>query len=498
MGADYWVVASSCEYAPGLPVFHSRDLASWRQVGNVVTRRGRPDLRAVPSSLGLFAPTLRHDGRRFLLTSTVVGTGHFLVTAEDATGPWSDPVWLEGEGWDPSLTIDGPTTHLTWSTGHQILGTEIDPDTGRRTAPVRSLWRGTGGNAPEGPHLYHHDGRWYLVIAEGGTGAGHAVTVARASTPAGPFEPHPANPVLTHRGLDDPVQAVGHADLVEGPDGRWWAVVLGARPLGGHGYQLLGRETFLVPVRWAEGWPWFGMAGRVPPIVDLPAVPIETGYDDDFSGEWDPGWLFLRDPEPDFARRVTAPDGVSALVLHGTPDTLDAIGDVAFVGRRQRHHEEVVRVRVNHVPAGREEGGLAVRRDERHHYSLVLADAGGVRVARVVARIGDLRQTVAETPVPDGPVELAVRATARRGADPIGPPGRYRFSVRLAGGPDRELAALDGRYLSTEVAGGFTGVVIGVYATGAGRPAAAPLSVYHWHSGAADAPVATAGTDGSR
>ncbi|WP_172582250.1 glycoside hydrolase family 43 protein [Subtercola boreus] len=494
VGDDYFLVTSTNEYLPGLPIYTSTDLVSWRQLGNVVTRDSQLDLTTAPSSLGLFAPALRHHDGTFYLTSTLVGSGHFLMTAEDAAGPWSDPVWIAGSGWDPSLVFvsshgsaAGDRAFFHYSTGTSIRGFFVDLSTGTALSDEIELWVGTGGNAPEGPHLYRVGDFWYLVIAEGGTSAGHAVTVARSAALEGPYEAHPGNPVLTHRGLSSPIQAVGHADLVETSAGEWWAVVLGSRPLGGHGYQLLGRETFLVPVSWQgepdDQWPVFGTDKRVPLTTGFSGNPVSAAFADDFVADTlDPGWLFIRTAEPPFARV-----GDGELVLTPTASTLDDPETPAFVGRRQSTHGFFAQVEVRlgglalelggsavEAEAGRAvtadliapaAAGLAARRDERHHYHILLVARGGTRYVEVIARIGDLSQQVGSAPTAAPSVQLRIRAVPNRSTNPLEGSGLYEFAFReSARGEWRTLASLDSRYLSTEVAAGFTGTVIGMYA----------------------------------
>lgn len=236
VGDDYYLACSSFEYVPGVPLFHSRDLVHWRQIGNVLDRPAQLRLPwDTPSSAGIYAPTLRHhDGRFWLIVTNVSsGGGNLLVSATDPAGPWSDPVPLPGvPGIDPDLAWD--EDGACWVTVAGISQVRIDPYTGETIGEPRPLWSGTpGAKAPEAPHLHHVGDHWYLLIAEGGTERGHAVSVARGPAPTGPFEPCPANPVLTHRSTDDPVQNTGHADLVQAPDGTWWMVFLGVRPRGG-------------------------------------------------------------------------------------------------------------------------------------------------------------------------------------------------------------------------------------------------------------------------
>ncbi|MCK1822076.1 glycoside hydrolase family 43 protein [Streptomyces sp. XM83C] len=460
VGNDYYLACSSFEYFPGVPVFHSRDLVHWTQIGNVLDRPEQLRLPAsMPSSGGIYAPTLRyHDGRFWLIvTNTAEGAGNLIVTATDPAGPWSDPVWAPGvPGIDPDLAWDEDGT--CWCTVAGVSQLRIDPVSGKTYEEPRPIWSGApGAKAPEAPHLYRIGEFWYLLIAEGGTERGHAVSVARARTPDGPFEPCPANPVLTHRGTDHPVQNTGHADLVEGPDGSWWMLLLGVRPRGGTpGWHVLGRETFLAPVTWEDGWPVVG--GVAPDPASLPwplsPAPVEAARDDFDGAALRPYWISVRERP---AGHWSLDERPGWLTLRARGGSLDE-PDVIFTGRRQQHHTCRARTLVD---ASEGRGGLAVRLDERHHYEV---EVDGTRV-QVVARVGDLRSVVAERPLPDGPVVLGVRI-----AEPAGPhgpctgPDAVSLGYEDPDGAFTALASLDGRYLSTEVTGGFTGRVIGMYA----------------------------------
>ena len=461
VGDDYFLACSSFEYFPGVPVFHSRDLVHWAQIGNALQRPSQLKLPpTTPSSGGVYAPTLRHhDGRFWLIASVVApGGGTVVLTATDAAGPWSEPIPVPGvTGIDPDLAWDDEGT--CWCTYAGIHQVRIDPRTGRTFGGPRRLWSGgPGAQAPEAPHLYRVGGYWYLLIAEGGTERGHAVSIARGPAPDGPFEPCPANPIVTHRGTDQPIQNTGHADLVEAPDGTWWMVLLGVRPRGGTpGWHVLGRETFLAPVAWVDGWPVVGEIGPSMPAPPWPPRPVAaTAVREDFDADvLRPCWVSVRS-RPPASRSLT--DRPGWLTLRARGASLDD-ADVTFVGRRQQDLSCRVRALVD--PAdGR--GGLAVRLDEQHHYDIEAADGQ----VRVIARTGSLRPTVATRRTPDGPVRLRVDVLAPTPATwhPCEAPDTLCLGIEHDDGTFDVLAELDGRYLSTEVAGGFTGRVIGMYA----------------------------------
>ena len=270
VGEDYWLVTSTFSYFPGVPIFHSRDLVNWEQVGHVLDRPSQLDLDGVGHSAGIYAPTIRyHDGLFFMITTLVGKGGNFIVTATQPAGPWSDPHWLDdAPGIDPSLFFAEDGT--AWVTGtadapdaaywgdNEIWMRQLDLASMKLTGPRYGLWRGALKNAmwAEAPHLYHIGEWYYLMIAEGGTDYQHSVTIARSRTLTGPYEGNPSNPILTHRHLGKAatISNTGHADLVQTAAGDWWMVCLASRPYGGQ-FRNLGRETFLVPVLWEDAWP---------------------------------------------------------------------------------------------------------------------------------------------------------------------------------------------------------------------------------------------------
>jgi xylan 1,4-beta-xylosidase len=448
VGEDYYLVCSSFEYAPGVPIYRSTDLRSWQQLGSVLDRPSQLSVAGARTSGGIYAPTLRHhDGRFYLITTNVSDReGQLLVTAEDAAGPWSDPIWVpDALGIDPDLAWDSDgTCYLNWSAlgsaRHDgIVQAVLDPVTGALLSERRTLWQGTGGKFPESPHLYRIGEYWYLVIAEGGTERGHAVTIARSSSPAGPFEPSPQNPLLTARGTDLPVQNTGHADLVQRPDGRWAMVYLGVRPRGyTPQWHVLGRETFACELAWNDGWP--AVAGPIEPAAAVPFVERLAG--------------------PDLPLSWMAPGRFPGEILHAVNGgwRLSAAGDErTFVGRRQQHLAMRVQASVS-ATAGI--GGLELRIDPRHAVSLEVAEG---RV-RAVARIGAVQATLGElTAGPDVVLELRTEPAAQHMASgvEVGPDEVIAGVVQ----PDgfREIGRIDGRYLSTEVAGGFTGRMVGMF-----------------------------------
>jgi xylan 1,4-beta-xylosidase len=476
VGRDYYLVTSSFEYFPGVPIFHSRDLVQWRQLGHCLNRQKQLPLAKAGASGGVFAPTLRHYNGVFYMTTTNVSSGgNFVVTATSPEGPWSDPIPVAQQGIDPSLFFDedGSVIYSTSSGG--ALQSRIDISSGKLLSEPKIVWAGTGGKYPEGPHLYRRSGWYYLLMAEGGTEYGHMVTMARSRSAWGPFEPCARNPLLTHRSYDSPIQGIGHADLVETADDVWFAVFLGVRPNGYPPCYHLGRETFLSPVRWADdGFPLFGEQGRVALEMDT-SLPLERLRDaeprDDFtSTELALCWNYLRNPNPALYSLVERP---SYLRLRGSADGLDDIASPAWVGRRQCHFALEARTCLEFQPESeREEAGLVVRMNERHHYEIFVSRRAEMPSVVLRRRIGGLVAEVAchaLTPSDASRVVLGVDADREK----------LVFCYGRSENALQPLGEGETRYLSTEVAGGFTGVYFAMYASGNGAPCQRPAD-FDW------------------
>lgn len=461
VGHDFYLATSTFEYLPGIPIYHSTDFVTWTQIGNVATRIGQLDVERVPTAGGAWAPTIRYrDGVFHVVITDAFGRGTLHFSATDPAGPWSDGVVLDGvDGIDPDLAWDDAgTAYLTYSalgvnpelpTFMKHRGIEqvrLDLDSGRALEPARTLWSGVGGQFPEAPHLYEIGEYWYLVIAEGGTERGHAVSVARASTPTGPFEAAPGNPILTARGTSRPIQNTGHGDLVLGPDGQWLLVCLGVRPRSmTRAFSALGRETFVTTVEWVDGWP------TIEPVMLNPREGVVTYRDDFDAADLAPQWMSVR-RTPDSTSELRA----GSLVVRADGSTLSDLIP-AFVGRRQQHQTARARVLVD-ATAGA--GGIAVRYSERFHYSVAVGD--GRILARAV--IPGFEQSW-ELPFSGSVVELELNTVAPDPRDIAHVTSDLVELVAIVDGVRTVLAAPDGRYLSSEGAESFTGRVIGVFAT---------------------------------
>lgn len=447
VGEEYYLAHSSFEYTPGVPLRRSTDLVTWTLAGHAL--EGDPHLRGGDANAGggVYAPTLRHhDGRFWMITTNVSGAPGQLVTSAPAIeGPWAPSTLIAGvDGIDPDLCWDDDgVCRLTFSSNMAsapgIAQARVDLEAGRLLDEPRTVSRGSGLAYPEGPHVFRRGAHWYLLYAEGGTERGHAISVARASSPDGPFEPHPQNPIFSRRSTVFPVQNTGHADIVELADGSWAMVYLGVRPRGATPmFHVNGRETFLAGVDWEDDWP-----AVVPDRFRFP-VP-RTGFADEFDGPLDARWISPGLAPAEFAR----PTGAGVRILpaeapNGAPSLLAA-------------HTTDAHWRFAAHTTASDAAAVRVRMDERHWAEVALVD--GRAEARI--RIGELSHAVADArPLAGGSRGLIVES--RRAT--TGGPDDLVLAIADEDG-ERELARWDGRYLSTEVAGGFVGRTVGIRAT---------------------------------
>ncbi|MGC5224979.1 family 43 glycosylhydrolase [Micromonospora sp. DT81.3] len=464
----YYLVTSSFEYMPGLPVYRSTDFVSWEHIGNIAERMSQSGVAETPSGMGIWAPTIRHRDGVFYVIVVIAASprGCVVFTASDPAGPWSEGTPIPSvDGIDPDLAWDDAGNAYVTYSAYRMAGEEpgrhdgieqfrVDLTTGEALESPRPLWSGTGLQFPEAPHLYRRGAFWYLLIAEGGTERGHAVSIARGASIEGPFSGGPANPLLRAAGTSSPVQNTGHADLVEGPDGTDVFVALGVRPLGtGLSFSPLGRETFATPVEWVDGWP----------VV----APIELAPHDGVCAERfglssaaelaDPGWLAVGQLVGDVAAVI---DG--CLAMSGPGVSLDARRP-AFIGRRQRHLDSDTSIRVRPRDGI---GGLGLRYNERFHITATARSSTAERtLVTVVAALPGIRQSFHED-VPGDEVMLRISTRRPRRFMPNDGAGGDRIVITAVGtdGRDVVVAELDGRFWSAETAASFTGRVIGPFA----------------------------------
>ncbi|MEM0265317.1 MAG: glycoside hydrolase family 43 protein, partial [Candidatus Methanomethylicia archaeon] len=471
---EYFLVTSSFEYFPGVPIFHSRDLINWDLIGYCLTRDSQLNLAKAPSSGGIFAPTIRyHNGVFYMITTNINHGGIFYVKTEDPYRGWSDPVYININGYDPSLYFeeDG-TVLLTYSDGRKIMQVEINLENGKLKSDPKAIWNGTGGQAPEGPHLYKIKDYYYLLIAEGGTGYGHMVTIARSKSPWGPFESCYRNPILTHRSLDNPIQCVGHADLFQAHDGSWWIVCLGTRPFGYPPKSNLGRETFLAPVSWDyDGWPIIGNNGKIELEMEAPSFyqgeRIWGRIFDDFNNDkLNLYWNFRRNPDIEL---YSLNYRKGYLTLRCGETTLDDESKLAFIGIRQEDFNCEVRTKVEFDPkSDNEEAGLTIFLSENFHYDIAISTRDGKKCIVFKRNIASLKDERILNIEKDKPVILGIKANQK-----------YYYFYFDIDGNKTNIGKGETFLLTTEVGGKFTGNYFGLYATGNGKRTLTP-AYFDW------------------
>ena len=488
VGEDYYLINSTFAYFPGIPVFHSRDLVHWTQIGHVIDRPTQLNYDGLGVSRGIFAPAISHHAGIFYVVCTMVdGGGNFLVTATNPAGPWSDPVWYDFEGIDPSLFFDndgrawlvnnGAPEGKPLYEGHRAIWIqEFEPTTRKLVGPRAVLVNGGVDLAKkpiwiEGPHLFKRGGWYYLSCAEGGTEYFHSQVIFRSKSPTGPFAPWDKNPILTQRDLagDVPqaVIATGHADMVIGPDSSWWSVFLGCRPYAGKFYNT-GRETFMLPVTWTDdGWPQILPPGvRVPYVIPSPRVgrvvpeappdlqPFTGNFTwrDEFAGSvLSPEWVMLRQPHENWWKLAGG-----RLELTPRSAALSGLNNPTFLGRRLQHARFSATTRLAVPAAAGVSAGLVVFQNETHHYFLgVRRTVEGVRV--FVEKWNGPQAEESASTIAAGVVSVELRVTGEDQDCTFAfatEPGHW---IGLGGKADASV-------LSTQIGGGFVGAMVGLHA----------------------------------
>ena len=495
VGDDYFVATSTFEWFPGVQIHHSRDLVHWRLLTRPLRRPSQLNMLGDPDSCGVWAPDLTHAGGRFYLVytdvkrygrTTVAGASgaslrdfhNYLVTSTDIDGDWSDPVYLNSSGFDPSLfhDDDGKTYLLNMLWDHRpgqnrfagIVLQEFSPAEQRLIGERRVIFSGTRLGLTEGPHVYKRDGYYHLITAEGGTSWGHAVTMARAPRIAGPYELHPDVHVLTARHRPDAVlQRAGHADLVDTPDGSTYMVYLCGRPLPNRGRCTLGRETAIQKMVWGDdGW-LRTVAGDGLPTVEsdaprstaqvAPSAPARENFD---GAPLPIDFQWLRSPWPDELFSLTERPGF--LRLYGR-ETVGSLFKQALVARRQQSHCYRASTRIEFEPRHFQQmaGLICYYNSAKFHYLYISTDDAAGRHVRVMSALPDQPQTDAFTPPFPIPSNVAVELRVEIDYE------RLHFAYRV-GGADwtRIPQQFDASILSDEATApglpNFTGAFVGM------------------------------------
>ncbi|WP_099466650.1 glycoside hydrolase family 43 protein [Konateibacter massiliensis] len=508
---DFYIVNSSFSYFPGIPIFHSRDLVNWRQLGHVLDRKSQLPLNYKMISGGIFAPTIRyHQGIYYVITTNMsMGCVNFVVTADNPAGPWSEMHIIEGaDGIDPSLFFDEDgSCYYTGTTRFEENGeskqgiwcSRIDIGSFKLVGERKIIGAGAqiDAHSPEGPHIYKKDGWYYLMIAEGGTEHYHAVTISRSKEIFGPYENYQGNPILTHRhlGKNYPICNVGHGDLVELKDNSWYMVLLGSRLMDGY-HKILGRETFLVPVTWEDGWPVIA-GGKVEGEYPKPKLSeykmtgegcqiFEDCRLDNFDKEnLGAEWNYLGTPyeeivklEGGFLKLKLIKNSLVPWEYHNTKaDVFKRIQAgieekecAAFVGRRQQHMQFEAETALHFTPVEEEKAGIVILQNDANQVRLEVArdeeQKMVIRCVKVISHIdGEGVQHFKEEVLGEEAVKETVEETEAFTLGMIGKGTKYSFYRKNQSGSRMMIAEeVDCGFLGSETAGGFVGAYIGMFA----------------------------------
>lgn len=473
VGDDYYLTTSSFTWFPGIPVYHSRDLVNWELIGHAIDRPGMVDMKGLNDNDGTWAATIRyHEGTFYIITTASKSGGNFYVTATSPQGPWSDPVWLkDAHGIDPSLFFDDDGkcyyTGNRWDFKHSWTGQcavwvqELDLKQGKLVGERKIIAYGHANNAKfaEGPHIYKVNGQYLLLMAEGGSGSNHAITAHHAKNIFGPYVADQINPVLSHRhlGKNFPITNIGHADLVDTPDGNWYAVVLGNRMVDG--MSTLGRETFLCRVDFENGSPIFNAGyGQVRQSMERPQLPWSPVRQADDREEFDSdqlplGWYGVRIPDSPFyslsggklclrlRQQVIDSLDCASMLIRKIPDIrFSATASLSFKAKSKD-----------------EQAGIVLYRTANGYLALMKGKTG----LSLIRKRKGIREIVAQTAYTQTDVFLRIAVDGSK--------ARFSYSGdnttwnELGEAQSMDAVADDGKYNK------FNGTGIGVYATANGK-----------------------------
>jgi alpha-N-arabinofuranosidase len=491
-GDDYFMVTSSFVMFPGVPIFHSKDLVNWKQIGHVLDRKSQLKVHSAGISEGIYAPAIRYneynDTFYMITTQFAEGIDNMVVKTKDPFKGWSEVIELDFGGIDPSLFFDddgkayvihndAPNRGEALYEGHRVIkiwdydlekdqvvpGTDKIIVDGGVDITQEPIWI-------EAPHIYKRDGKYYLMCAEGGTSDWHSEVIFISDNPRGPYKPADNNPILSQRYLDNDrenrVEWVGHADMVLGPDGKHYGVFLGIRP-NEKDMVNTGRETFILPVDWSGDFPVFqnGLIPMEPKLTMPEGVVNRTGKDgffengnftftDNFTtAELDYRWIGVRGPREDFISV-----GKEGLQIKPFATDIKAKRPISTLFQRQQHKNFTSTVKMSYVPSSENDlAGVVCYQSESFNYVFGITKKDN-EFYLLLERTERGRSQILESTKIDitKPIELQVSAEG----------DNYMFNYSTDGVNFTNLGGtVSGDILSTNVAGGFTGNLVGLYAT---------------------------------
>ncbi|MBJ2127265.1 glycoside hydrolase family 43 protein [Flavobacterium sp. IB48] len=493
VGNKFYLVNSSFSYFPGLPIFESEDLVNWKQIGHVIDRKEQANF-TLAISKGMYAPTIRcHDGTFYVVCTNVDAGGNFIVTAKNPAGPWSNPIWFPNiDGIDPDIFFDDngkvyithngpPPNNISVHGGHRaIYMFEYDIKNFKIIGEPKLVINGGTNMAEkpvwiEGPHIIKKDGFYYMICAQGGTEYRHTEVVFRSKNIFGPYESYEMNPILTQKNLDpnrkNQVTTTGHADFIQLPNGEWWSVFLGCRPYGDDLYNT-GRETFMLPVEWKNGWPEITGGNEPIPFIhkrpNLPlsresVLPMNGNFisDDEFdSDKLDFKWNFVRTPSEKWHELK---DG--KLFVKARKESIKELVNFSFIGRRQQHLQFDISTKVSFdLKGNKATAGLAAFQNEKNYLLL------GIRLNAENKQEIYLEKATNE--VNEGKSEIVRKQELLSSSKALffrieGEAQYFTFYYKTNQDDNWKVLAenVDASILSTKKAGGFVGTYLGMYAS---------------------------------
>ncbi|MGC4022580.1 MAG: glycoside hydrolase family 43 protein [Cyclobacteriaceae bacterium] len=490
-GNDYYLINSTFAYFPGLPIYKSSDLVNWKQIGHVLDRPSQLPLQGAWVSGGLYAPTIRYNNGTFYVVCTLIERGNFIVTTKNPEDGWSEPVYLpEIKGIDPSLFFDddgkayivhnssAPNNQPLYEGHSTIRLSEFDIVNMKVVGEDKIIVNGgTDINKKprwiEGPHLLKKDGHYYLICAEGGTEYNHSEVVFQSNTIFGPYTPYEKNPILTQRTLDrsrkNPITSTGHADFVESENGDWWAVFLGCRPYEDDHYNT-GRETFMAPIQWKDGWPIvnpdFAEVQYHYPVKTKSAIKSKNDFSGNFSftdnfdnDKLNVRYEFLRTPNEKW---YNFSDKKGFLSLQLRPQTCGEPANPSFIGFLQSHLKGSASTAMNFTAqTENEKAGLLVFQNDNHYYFLCKSVENNQAVVQLYQSKGNnSMELIASEKISDSELQLKIVAKEKT----------YSFLFSTNRNHWVTLKEnVDAKFLSTQTGGGFVGSLYAMYATSNGK-----------------------------
>ena len=493
-GDDYYLVTSTFAMFPGVPIFHSKDLVNWTQIGHVLDRKSQLKVQDTGISAGIYAPSIKYNANNetfYMITTQFAGDiNNMVVKTKDPFQGWSEVYKLKFNGIDPSLFFDdngkayvvhndAPDRGKELYNGHRVIKIwEYDVENDQVIAGTDKIIVDGGVDLSrkpiwiEAPHIYKKNGIYYLMCAEGGTGDWHSEVIFTSENPMGPYVPAPNNPILSQRYLNsnraNKVDWAGHADLVEGTDGKHYGVFLAIRP-NEKGLVNTGRETFILPVDWSGKYPVFenGLVPMEPKLKMPKGVENKTGtegffpngnftFTDNFTApKLDYRWIGMRGPREDFI--TTSKYGLS---IKPFAVSIKAVAPVSALFQRQQHQHFTATTTMKFTPKSENElAGLTCYQSERFNYVFGITKKDKDFYILLQKTEKGQSKIIASAKIDvKMPVQLQVTAKG----------DEYKFNYSVDGVNFTNLGGIvSGDILSTNVAGGFTGSLIGLYATSA-------------------------------